>query len=122
LFVTLCATGSAVGASTLALKPTDPIALQATIEGAAKELLLPGAMILLHTPQGKFVLGYGTTELGVTNAPRRNVLPGRLKHQDDDGRRDRATDPGRESEFRRSDLQIRSGYSQRKRDYDQSTS
>jgi D-alanyl-D-alanine carboxypeptidase len=68
--VALCATGSAIGASTPALKPIDPIALQATIEGAAKELLLPGAMVLLHVPQGNFVFGYGTTELGVTNRPR----------------------------------------------------
>jgi D-alanyl-D-alanine carboxypeptidase len=40
------------------------------VEGAAKELLLPGAMVLLQTPQGNFVFGYGTTELGVTNPPR----------------------------------------------------
>ena len=36
----------------------------------AKELLLPGAMVLLHTPQGDFVFGYGTTELGGTTPPR----------------------------------------------------
>jgi len=47
-------TGSAIGASTPALKPIDPIALQATIEGAAKELLLPGAMVLLQVLQGSF--------------------------------------------------------------------
>ena len=68
--VAVCATGSAMSASTPALKPIDPVALQATVEGAAKELLLPGAMVLLHTPQGNFVFGYGTTELGATNPPR----------------------------------------------------
>jgi D-alanyl-D-alanine carboxypeptidase len=45
-------------------------ALQATVEGAAKELLMPGAMVLLQTPQVNFVFGYGTTELGVTVPPR----------------------------------------------------
>jgi D-alanyl-D-alanine carboxypeptidase len=59
-----------MAASTPALKPIDSAALQATVEGAAKELLLPGAMVLLHTPQGNFVFGYGTTELGVTDPPR----------------------------------------------------
>ena len=68
--VVACSAGSAMGASTPALKPIDPVALQATVEGLAKELLLPGAMVLLHTPQGDFVFGYGTTELGVTNPPR----------------------------------------------------
>ena len=70
LVVVACSTGSAMAASTPALKPIDPIALQAAVEGLAKELLLPGAMILLHTPQGNFVFRYGTTELGVTNSPR----------------------------------------------------
>jgi D-alanyl-D-alanine carboxypeptidase len=68
--VVACSAGSAMGASTPALKPIDSVALQATVEGLAKELLLPGAMVLLHTPQGDFVFGYGTTELGVTNPPR----------------------------------------------------
>ena len=45
-------------------------ALQASIEGLAKELMLPGAMVLLSTPQGDVVFGYGTTELGTTNPPR----------------------------------------------------
>ena len=62
-----------MGASTSALKPIDSVALQATVEGLAKELLVPGAMVLLHTPQGDFVFGYGTTELGVTNPPRANT-------------------------------------------------
>ena len=31
---------------------------------------LPGAMIVLRTPNGDFTFGYGTTELGVTNPPR----------------------------------------------------
>ena len=70
------------------------------MEGAAKELLLPGAMVLLQTPQGNFVFGYGTTELGVTKPPRADTHFGRIEHQDDDGRRDRATGPGREAGLR----------------------
>jgi len=67
--VAFCATSSAIAAVAPSLKRIDPIALQATIEGVAKELLLPGAMVLLLTPQGRFAFGYGTTELGVTNSP-----------------------------------------------------
>ncbi len=69
VIVVACSVGG-MRASATALKPIDPVALQATVEGLAKELLLPGAMVLLHTPQGNFVFGYGTTELGVTNPPR----------------------------------------------------
>jgi len=64
------ASGTAMGASTPGLKPIDPAALQASIEGLAKELMLPGAMVLLTTPRGNLVFGYGTTELGATNPPR----------------------------------------------------
>ncbi len=68
--IVACLAGSAMRASTPALKPIDPVALQSAVEKLAKELLLPGVMVLLHTPQGDFVFGYGTTELGVTNPPR----------------------------------------------------
>ena len=70
LLFAACASGSAMGASTPGLKPIDPAALQSTIEGLAKELMLPGAMVLLTTPQGKVEFGYGTTELGTANPPR----------------------------------------------------
>src|ERR1700682_695677 len=62
-----------MGASTTALKPFDPVALQDTVEATAKELMLPGAMVHLHTPQGDFVFGYGSTELGVTIPPSANT-------------------------------------------------
>jgi len=52
------------------LKSFDPDALQRTVEATAKELLLPGAMVLLRTPQGEFTFGYGATELGGTISPR----------------------------------------------------
>ena len=51
------------------LKPFDPVALQAVVEATGKELLLPGAMVLLRTPQGDLAFGYGT-ELGGTASPR----------------------------------------------------
>ena len=60
----------AMGASAAALKPFDPVALQGVVEATAKEFLLPGAMVLLRTPQGDFAFGYGATELGGTTAPR----------------------------------------------------
>jgi D-alanyl-D-alanine carboxypeptidase len=64
-----CSVG-VMGASTPALKPFDPAALRATVEATAKELMLPGAMVLLRTPQGDFAFGYGATELGGTTPPR----------------------------------------------------
>jgi D-alanyl-D-alanine carboxypeptidase len=59
-----------LGASPTGLKPFDPIALQGVVEATAKELLLPGAIVLLRTPQGEFAFGYGATELGGTSPPR----------------------------------------------------
>jgi D-alanyl-D-alanine carboxypeptidase len=57
-------------ASATNLKLFDPVALRDTVETTAKELMLPGAMVLLRTPRGEFVFGYGTTELGGTTPPR----------------------------------------------------
>jgi CubicO group peptidase (beta-lactamase class C family) len=67
--VMVCSVG-AIGASATALKPFDPAALQNTVEATAKELMVPGAMVLLQTPQGDFAFGYGSTELGSTTPPR----------------------------------------------------
>jgi D-alanyl-D-alanine carboxypeptidase len=67
--VAACSVG-VMGTSPTALKPFDPVALQRVVEATAEELLLPGAMVLLRTPQGEFAFGYGTTELGVTTPPR----------------------------------------------------
>ena len=64
-----CSIG-ATAASATNLKPFDPVALQGVVEALGKELLLPGAMVLLHAPQGDFVFGYGATELGGTIPPR----------------------------------------------------
>src|SRR6476659_9346297 len=60
--------GSTAGSS--ALKPIDQAALQNMVDATAKELLVPGAVLLLRTPQGEFKVTYGTTQLGTTSPPR----------------------------------------------------
>src|SRR5947199_4631270 len=60
--------GSTTGSS--ALKPLDQAALQIMVDRTAKELLIPGAVVLLRTPQGEFTGTYGTTLLGATSPPR----------------------------------------------------
>ena len=53
-----------------ALKPIDQAALRTMVDTTAKELLIPGAVVLLRTPQGEFTVAYGTTLLGATSPPR----------------------------------------------------
>jgi len=53
-----------------ALKPIDQAALQTMVQKTAKELLIPGVLVLLRTPQGEFTVSYGTTLLGATSPPR----------------------------------------------------
>jgi D-alanyl-D-alanine carboxypeptidase len=70
----VCALGvlqaGVMGASATSLKPIDRAALQNSVDTTAKELMVPGAMVLLRTPQGEFIVSYGTTELGVAIPPR----------------------------------------------------
>jgi D-alanyl-D-alanine carboxypeptidase len=61
--------GGTMGGS-LALKPIDQAALQAAVDATAEELLIPGAVLILSTPQGEFIVSYGTTTLGATIPPR----------------------------------------------------
>ncbi|MGH2600184.1 MAG: alpha/beta fold hydrolase, partial [Dehalococcoidia bacterium] len=74
--LTACCTGTsttiAPGSKTdsSGLKPIDAAALQATVETAAREMLVPGAVVLLRTPQGEVIVSAGTTELGATIPPR----------------------------------------------------
>jgi CubicO group peptidase (beta-lactamase class C family) len=49
------------------------VAFQGVVKTTAKELRLPGAMVLLRTPQGEFAFGYDATELGDTIPPRANT-------------------------------------------------
>jgi D-alanyl-D-alanine carboxypeptidase len=55
--------------ATGALKPISQAALQTMLTTTARKLLIPGAVILLRTPQGDFTVTYGTTKLGTTSAP-----------------------------------------------------
>jgi D-alanyl-D-alanine carboxypeptidase len=57
------------GASAAALRQIDQLALQETVDKAIKELMVPGAMVLLRTPQKEFIVGSGTTKIGTTVLP-----------------------------------------------------
>ncbi|MEO6967990.1 MAG: serine hydrolase domain-containing protein [Rhodanobacteraceae bacterium] len=57
-------------AGSSALKPIDQAALQTLVDTIAKELLIPGALVLLRTPQGDFTAAFGTTQLNTKNPPR----------------------------------------------------
>ncbi|MFD9307610.1 serine hydrolase domain-containing protein [Streptomyces sp. NPDC060048] len=52
-----------------ALKPIDPAALRSAVDAAAKELMVPGVVVLLRTPQGTFRVLTGTAELGKDRPP-----------------------------------------------------
>src|SRR6476646_10418430 len=68
-----CVTGLSLSCTrprATALKPIDRAALQTMVETTAKELMIPGAVVLLRTPQGEFTVTYGTTLLGATSPPR----------------------------------------------------
>ena len=52
-----------------ALKPLDPKAFQAVVDAAATELGVPGAVVLLRTPNGTVTAVTGTTELGTKTPP-----------------------------------------------------
>jgi D-alanyl-D-alanine carboxypeptidase len=69
--VTTTATSAAPKNS--ALKTIDPQAFQAVVEDAAEQLKVPGAMVLLRTPQGQFNAAVGTTELGAQTPPAANT-------------------------------------------------
>lgn len=51
------------------LKPIDGAALQAMVEKTAREMMVPGALVLLRTPQGDFTANYGTTRIGAVDPP-----------------------------------------------------
>lgn len=52
-----------------ALKSIDAADLQTVVKNAAAALRVPGALVLLQTPQGTFIAKAGTTELGTTSPP-----------------------------------------------------
>jgi CubicO group peptidase (beta-lactamase class C family) len=64
LLIAGCATH---GAS--ALKPIDQATVQASVDASARDLLVPGAVVLMHTPQGEFTATYGSVERGSSDLP-----------------------------------------------------
>ena len=66
-------TATSLAPKNSALKTIDPQAFQTVVEAAVKQLKVPGAMVLLRTPQGNFNAGVGTTELGVHIPPAANT-------------------------------------------------
>ncbi|MCV7170087.1 beta-lactamase family protein [Mycobacterium manitobense] len=62
-------TTATTGVASTALKTVDAQSLRAVVEAAAKELEVPGALVLLQTPQGRFVAPFGTTEIGAMTPP-----------------------------------------------------
>jgi D-alanyl-D-alanine carboxypeptidase len=67
--VLLNSCSSSTDADNPALRPIDPQALQQAVEGLAEELTVPGAFVLVHTPQGRVTAATGTTELGTQDPP-----------------------------------------------------
>ncbi|HEY9758439.1 MAG TPA: serine hydrolase domain-containing protein [Oculatellaceae cyanobacterium] len=51
------------------MRKFDKASLQAVIFAEAKKLCVPGAVVLLRTPQEQFTVNYGTTELGAHTTP-----------------------------------------------------
>jgi D-alanyl-D-alanine carboxypeptidase len=52
-----------------ALKPIDETAIKSLVAATARELLIPGAVVLLRTPQCDYTIAYGTTQLGAKTPP-----------------------------------------------------
>jgi D-alanyl-D-alanine carboxypeptidase len=71
LVIAGCSTESAPAPS--ALKTIDPAAFQAVVEAAAKKLTVPGAVVVVRTPQGRVVAGVGTTQIGGGTPPAANT-------------------------------------------------
>src|SRR6478752_3408652 len=61
-------TGSDSGTTSAAASPAasapaiDDATLQSTVQEAAKQFIVPGAVVLLRTPEGEQTVTYGTTE------------------------------------------------------------
>jgi CubicO group peptidase (beta-lactamase class C family) len=56
-----------------ALQTIDPETFRAVVDGLAKELNVPGAVVVLRTPQGNFDVAVGTTEIGAQTQPDANT-------------------------------------------------
>lgn len=60
---------SSAPTTSAALNPIDSAAFEAVVDAAAAKLMVPGAMVVLRTPQGNFNAAVGTTELGTQTPP-----------------------------------------------------
>lgn len=60
----------AAGASDAALRAVDRTALQGALDATARDLMVPGALVLARIGRDEFVVSFGTTELGADNPPR----------------------------------------------------
>jgi len=76
MWLAVCLTMLVAGCSSAAqtpgtatLKPIDRKTFQAAVDAAAAEFGVPGAMVLLRTPQGTVTAATGTTELGTQTPP-----------------------------------------------------
>src|SRR5262249_11091475 len=56
-----------------ALKPIDQDTFRAVVDAEVKKMKIPGAMVVLRTPQGTFDTAVGTTELGAQTPPDANT-------------------------------------------------
>ena len=65
--VTTTATNSVSTGS--ALKPIDPTTFQAVVAAAAKKLMVPGAVVVVRSPNGNVDAMVGTTKLGTQTPP-----------------------------------------------------
>ncbi len=63
------ATTAAAPVEPAVLKPIDPDAFQALVDETMKDMLVPGAVVLLRTPEGDVTATYGVTELGGNTRP-----------------------------------------------------
>ncbi len=66
-------TATSAPPSPSALKPIDLAAFQNVVQNLAKELGVPGAMVLLRTPRGEYEVAVGTTALGARTQPNANT-------------------------------------------------
>jgi D-alanyl-D-alanine carboxypeptidase len=69
LLIAACSRPASTAGSS-ALKPIDQAALQTMVDTTIKELLIPGAVVLLRTPQRDYTAASGTTQLSTKNPPR----------------------------------------------------
>jgi D-alanyl-D-alanine carboxypeptidase len=51
------------------LKAINRTALETIVAATAREMQVPGAVVLLRTPQGRFTVNYGTTQLSTATPP-----------------------------------------------------